>query len=106
MTLRASYVSYTIAMAHQKYCIPCVGRRPPVTKSLKAFDVQQLKSFENILRTFLPEEFSTQATLPITLSGLGVHQCEDKYKTTYVGLVFCPLKILFQKSALKTKINS
>ena len=41
----------------------------------------------NILGTVLPEESWIQATLPITLSGLGVRQCKDQYKASYVGSV-------------------
>ena len=55
-------------------------------KSLKEFDVQQREKLENILGNVLPEESWTQATLTITLSGLGARQCQDQYKAAlYVG---------------------
>ena len=61
--------------------------RSPVIKSLKKFDTQQRGKLEKILGTVLPEESWAQATLPITLSGLGVRQCQDLYKASYVGSV-------------------
>ena len=63
------------------------AHKSPVIKSLKEFDAQQREKLENILGTVLPEESWTQATLPITLSGLGVRQCQDQYKASYVGSV-------------------
>ena len=56
-------------------------------KSLKDFDAQQREKLENIIGTLLPEESMTQATLPKTLSGLGVRQCQDQYQASYVGSV-------------------
>ena len=72
-----------------KWCILCVVKRPQVQliNPLKKFDAQQRKKLENILGTVLPEESWAQATLPITLSGLGVRQCQDQYKASYVGSV-------------------
>ena len=69
------------------YSLRCQTPTRPVIKSLKEFDAQQREKLENILGTVLPEESWTQATLPITLSGLGVRQCQDQYKASYVGSV-------------------
>ena len=68
------------------YSLRCQMPTSPVIKSLKEFDAQQRE--KNILGTVLPEESWTQATLPKTLSGLGVRQCQDQYKASYVGSVF------------------
>ena len=62
----------------------CQTPTSPVVKFLKEFDVQQRKKLENILGTVLPEDSWTQATLPLTLSGFGVCQCQDLYKASYV----------------------
>ena len=69
------------------YSLRCQTPTSPVIKSLKVFDAQQREKLENILGTDLPEESWTQATLPITLSGLGVRQFQDQYKASYVGSV-------------------
>ena len=69
------------------YSLRCQTPTSPVIKSLKEFDAQQREKLENILGTVLPEESWTQATLPLTLSGLGVRQCQDQYKASYVGYV-------------------
>ena len=69
------------------YSLRCQTPKSPVIKSLIEFNAQQREELENILGTILPEEFWTQATLPITLSGLGVHQCQEQYKASYVGSV-------------------
>ena len=45
------------------------------------------RKFEKILGTVLPEESWTQASLSITLSGMGVRQCQDQYKESFVGSV-------------------
>ena len=69
------------------YSLRCQAPPSPVIKSLKEFDAQQRKKLENILGTVLPEENWTQATLPVTLLGLGVRQCQDQYKASCVGSV-------------------
>ena len=69
------------------YSLRCQTTTSPVIKSLNKVDAQQREKLENILGTALPEESWTQATLPITLSGLGVRQCQDHYKASYVGSV-------------------
>ena len=46
-----------------------------------------MRKFENIIGTVRQEESWTQATLPINHSGLGVRQCQDQYKASYVGSV-------------------
>ena len=69
------------------YSLRCQTPSSPVIKSLKEFDAQQREKLENILGTVLPEESWAQATLPITFSGLDVRQCQDQYKTSYVGSV-------------------
>ena len=73
----------------QKWCVPSDPKTPTssVIKSLKDFDAQQREKLENILGTVLPEQTLTQATPPITLSGLGVRLCQDQYKASYVGSV-------------------
>ena len=50
----------------------------------------------------LPEETWTQATLPITLSGLGVRQFQDQYKASYVGFVLSS-EDLVSKKVVKTQ---
>ena len=70
------------------YSLRCQTPTSPVIKSLKEFDAQQRENLENILGTVLPEESWTQATLPITLSGFGVRQCQDQYRASDVGSVF------------------
>ena len=69
------------------YSVHCQTPASPVIKSLKEFDAQQQEKLENILGTVLPEESRTQATLLITLSELGVRQCQDQYKASYFGSV-------------------
>ena len=76
------------------FSLLCQPPTSPIIKPLKKFDAQQRKKLAtalpdlvNILATILPEESWTQATLPITLSGLGVRQCQDQYKASYVGSV-------------------
>ena len=69
------------------YSLRCQTPTKPVIKSLKEFDAQQCEKLENILGTVLPEKSWTQATIPITLSELGVRQCQDQYKASYVGSV-------------------
>ena len=81
-------LSHCIASPKMVYSLRCQTPTSPVIKSLKEFDAQQRKKLENILGTVFPEKSWTQATLPITLSGLGVRQCQDHYKASYVGSVF------------------
>ena len=69
------------------YSLRCQTPTSPAFKSLKEFDAQQREKLENILETVLPEESWTQATLSITLSGLGVRQCQDQFKASYVSSV-------------------
>ena len=69
------------------YSLRCQTPPSPVTKSLKVFDTQQREKLENVFGTVLSEESWSQATLHITLSGLGVRQCQDQYKASYVGSV-------------------
>ena len=78
---------HCIASPKMVYSLRCQRPTSPVIKSLKEFDAQQRGKLENIFGTVLPEESWTQATLPITLSGLGVRQCQDQYKASYVGSV-------------------
>ena len=67
-----------------------------VIKPLKQFDVQQREKLENILGAVLPDESWTQATLPITFSGMGVFDVEDTIKD-HTLVLFSPLKVLLQK---------
>ena len=69
------------------YFLRCQTPTSPVNNSLKEFDAQQVQKLENIIGTVLPGECWTQAALPITLSSLGVRQCQDQYKASYVGSV-------------------
>ena len=69
------------------YSLRCQTPTSPVIKSLKEFDAVQREKFENTIGNVLPEESWTQATLPITFSGLVVCQCQDQYKASYVDSV-------------------
>ena len=97
-------MSYATELAPRIWCILCVFKLSEVQfiKSLNECDDQQREKPENTLGTVLPEESWTQATVPKTLSGLVVRQCQDQYKASYVGSVLSS-EDFFQKQAVKTQ---
>ena len=82
-----SILLHCIGAHKMVYSLCCQTPTSPIIKSANEFDAQQREKLENVLGTVLSEESWPQATLPITLSGLVVRQCQDQYKALYVGSV-------------------